>query len=74
MWMARYLVGRVAEDFNTIITYKPKIFHEYSGAGCHCNYSTKMMRSGAGGMDYIEDVMESLATNHALHLELYGDN
>lgn len=74
MWTARYLLGRVAEDFNTQITFEPKIFKEYNGAGCHTNYSTKKMRLGEGGMDYIESIVKRMAAKHLLHLEFYGDN
>jgi len=72
--MARYLLARVAEDFNVQITCDPKIFKEYNGAGCHTNYSTKEMRAGEGGMEYIEAIVKRMAAKHMLHLEFYGDN
>jgi glutamine synthetase len=73
LWMARYLLGRVAEDFNVQTTFSPKIFKEYNGAGCHTNYSTKTMRAD-NSMDYIDAVMAKLSAKHILHLEFYGDN
>ena len=73
LWISRYLLGRVAEDFNVQITFAPKIFKEYNGSGCHTNYSTKTMRSD-NAMEYIEGLMQRLSAKHTLHLEFYGDN
>lgn len=74
LWIARYLCGRVAEDFNISISFAPKLFKDWNGAGCHTNYSTKDMRLGNGGMEYIEGLLKKMATKHQLHLEFYGDN
>jgi len=74
LWVARYLLGRVAEDYNLSISYVPKLFTNYAGAGAHVNYSTKAMRLGDGGLDYIIDIIRKLATRHSECLEVYGDN
>jgi glutamine synthetase len=62
--MARYLLGRVAEDYNVDISFAPKLFSDWNGSGCHSNFSTKTMREGTGGMKYIEDMMAKLAAKH----------
>lgn len=64
----------MAEDFNVSITFDPKLFKDWNGAGCHTNYSTKSMRAGEGGMDYIESILKKMAAKHTLHLDMYGDN
>lgn len=74
MWVARYILGRVAEDFNISITYKPKLFENFAGAGGHVNYSTKSMRDGDGGMDHIYEIIRRLQLKHSECLEVYGDN
>ncbi len=71
--MARYLLGRTAEDFKVSVSYDPKLFKHFAGSGGHVNFSTKEMRE-VGGLDLIKATMDKLSKKHAIHLELYGDN
>lgn len=39
LWMARFLLQRIAEDFGVVVSLDPKpMTGDWNGAGAHCNY------------------------------------
>ncbi|MDD9944941.1 MAG: glutamine synthetase beta-grasp domain-containing protein [Myxococcales bacterium] len=72
LWVARWLLHRIAEDYGIEISIEPKPMRgDWNGAGCHTNYSTKAMRED-GGMAVINAACEALGKNVDKHLEVYG--
>ena len=69
LWVARWLLYRVGEDFGIQATLDPKpVKGDWNGAGAHTNFSTKEMRQ-----DYaaIIKACEALGKKAAEHVENY---
>ncbi|PLB50332.1 glutamine synthetase [Aspergillus steynii IBT 23096] len=73
LWMSRFILHRVAEEFGVRISFEPKpIKGEWNGAGLHTNVSTASTRAD-GGMKVIEAAMKKLEARHVEHIAVYGE-
>lgn len=73
LWIARWLLYRIGENYNISATLDPKpIKGDWNGAGLHTNFSTSDMRHSATGKKAIETAIGKLEKNHKNHIRVYG--
>lgn len=73
MYIARYLLERIAEKYDCVISYNPKPYENQNGSGCHTNFSTIETRNN-GGFSKIKEYMIKLEKRHNEHIQVYGND
>lgn len=72
LYISRYILQRVAEKRELSISFHPKpLGEEWSGSGCHINFSTKDMRQ-ENGIEYIHKCIANLQASHENDVNHYG--
>ena len=72
LWVARYLLERIAEEDGYYIDWSPKPFKGMNGSGCHTNFSTHKMRTQNDGLEYMLKAIKNLEKNHNEDVKLFG--
>jgi len=73
LWIARYLLDRLTEDYNYYIDYHPKpIKGDWNGSGMHANFSNTTLRECGSRATY-ELICEAFRPLTKEHIEVYGE-
>jgi len=73
LWVARYLLDRLTEDYNYYIEYHPKpIKGDWNGSGMHANFSNSTLRECGSKETYMQ-VCEAFRSVTKEHIDVYGE-
>lgn len=72
IWVARFLLLRLAEEYGVDIEWHCKpLTGDWNGSGMHANFSTQYMRE-TGGKDYFLKLMDKFEEYCEEHIAVYG--
>jgi glutamine synthetase len=72
MWVARYIMMRLCEQYGVDVIWHCKpILGDWNGSGMHSNFSTTHMRE-VGGKEYFEALMAAFDKYKNEHIAVYG--
>ena len=74
VWIARYILQRLCEQYGVDVNYHCKPLGkdlDWNGSGMHSNFSTKHLRE-VGGKEYFEKLMAAFDKYKNEHIAVYG--
>ena len=73
IWIARYLLDRLSEQFGYYIEYHPKpVKGDWNGSGMHANFSNSTLRT-CGDQKVYETICEAFRPVTKEHIAVYGE-
>ncbi len=74
LYIARYILERIAEKYDCIIDYRPKLNNAINGSGCHVNFSTCSSRKEGGLRLMIDKYIFNLGKCHLEDVQKMGEH
>ena len=74
LWIARYFLDRVCEEYGVDVDYHPKpLKGDWNGSGLHTNFSTEEMRE-SGDWSVFEKIFDVFEERKSEHMGVYGSD